>query len=73
MPQQRLAEALFWRFLRRRHSLAGAACIAGLWFIASAASAQTAGAKVSGRVTDATGGALPGATVSLRRPSAGVD
>src|SRR3954463_7466129 len=44
--------------------------LATLWLMAAPAFAQSAGALVRGRVSDETGGALPGVTVELR-PQAG--
>lgn len=58
--------------MRTRHSVGFAAVLAALgWLLSAPAAAQVTTADVVGRVTDTSGGALPGATVSITNPATG--
>ena len=59
--------------MTRTKQFVGLAVLATLswWAVAGTAQAQVTTADVVGRVTDASGGALPGATVTLTNPATG--
>src|SRR5688572_15143106 len=56
---------------RRRRLLLATSGVAVIALCGAAASAQTTYGLIEGRITDATGGALPGATITVRQPTTG--
>lgn len=58
-------QRVVWRVRKTRATLAVFVSVFVAWSMAVAASAQTAGANVGGIVTDDSGGALPGVTITI--------